>query len=165
MVMQVQRSVKNVRRRPKRTNYVERVRECERGFEPHRTRGFGGFSRRSHALFGSYGGLLDKCNLTSEKYTSALQLFSMSIIQGDDVAGHSISSDPTHTQLCFCNMTKPDCSVESQSRSIYPGQRVEFSAIAIDQSLSGIPTLIHTARHSGQNVTDTLHIKQEKTVP
>ena len=95
MVMQLQRSVKNVRRRPKRTNYVERVRECERGFEPHRTRGFGGFSRRPHALFASYGGLLDKCNLTSEKYTSALQLFTMSIIQGDDVAGHSISSDPT----------------------------------------------------------------------
>ena len=51
MVMQLQRSVKNVRRRPKRTNYVERVRECERGFEPHRTRGFGGFSRRPQAFF------------------------------------------------------------------------------------------------------------------
>ena len=45
-VMQVQRSVKNVRRRPKRTNYVERVRECERGFELHRTHSFGCFSRR-----------------------------------------------------------------------------------------------------------------------
>ena len=56
-------------------------------------------------------------------------------------------------------MTKPDCSVESQSRSIYPGQRVEFIAISIDQSLSGIPTLIHTAKHSGQNVTETTAYK------
>ena len=72
-------------------------------------------------------------------------------------AMHSISSDPT--QFCFCNMTNPDCSVESQSRSIYPGQRVEFSAIAIDQSLLGIPTLIHTAKHSGQNVTETTAYK------
>ena len=38
-----------------------------------------------------YGGLPDKCNLTSDKYTSALQLFSMSIIQGSDVTGHALN--------------------------------------------------------------------------
>ena len=62
------------------------------------------FVNNSAGIRGSvlYGGLLDKCNLTSEKYTSALKLFSMSITQGDNVKGHSISSDPT--QLCFCNI-------------------------------------------------------------
>ena len=46
---------KSVRRRAKRTYYFERVRECERVFEPHRTRGYGRFSRRPHALFASLG--------------------------------------------------------------------------------------------------------------
>ena len=50
----VQRSVKSVRR-AKRTYYVERVRECERIFEPHRTRGYGCFSRRPRVLFASLG--------------------------------------------------------------------------------------------------------------
>ena len=49
--MHVQRSVKSVRR-AKRTHYVER---CERGFAPHRTRGYGRFSRRPRALFASLG--------------------------------------------------------------------------------------------------------------
>ena len=51
----VQRSVKGVRRKAKRTYYVESVRECERVFEPHRMRRYGGFSRRPHALFASLG--------------------------------------------------------------------------------------------------------------
>ena len=53
LVMHVQRSVKSVRRKAKRTHYVERVWECERVFEPHRTRRYGRFSRRPHALFAS----------------------------------------------------------------------------------------------------------------
>ena len=53
-VMHVQQSVKSVRR-AKRTYYVERVRECERVFEPHRTRGYGCFSRRPRVLFASLG--------------------------------------------------------------------------------------------------------------
>ena len=51
--MHVQRSVINVRRRPKRTYYIERVWGCKRGFELHRTQGYGHFSRRPRALFGA----------------------------------------------------------------------------------------------------------------
>ena len=54
-VMHVQRSVKSVRRKAKRTHYVERVRECERVFEPHRTRRYGRLSRPLRALFASLG--------------------------------------------------------------------------------------------------------------
>ena len=55
LVMHVQRSVKSVRRKAKCTHYVERVWECERVFEPHRTQRYGHFSRRPHALFASLG--------------------------------------------------------------------------------------------------------------
>ena len=101
-----------------------------------------------------FGGLLDKCKFQSDKYKSALQLFNMSIIQGNDEMCHSISSDPT--RLCFCNKTEPDCSTVSQSKSIYPGQGVEFSTIAIDQSYSAIPALIHIAMRSGLNVIEII---------
>ena len=54
-VMHVQRSVKSVRRKAKRTHYVERTGGCERVFEPHRTRKYGRSSRRPRALFASLG--------------------------------------------------------------------------------------------------------------
>ena len=53
--MHVQQSVKSGRRKAKCTHYVERVRECERVFELHRTRRYGSFSRRPHAFFASLG--------------------------------------------------------------------------------------------------------------
>ena len=70
--------------------------------------------------------------------------------------GHSISSDPT--QLCFCNRSKLNCKETTQLRSIYPGQQVEVSVIAIDQSVSAIPALIHTTVHSGHilNMSETI---------
>ena len=41
----------------------------------------------------------------------------------------------------------------TQSRSIYPGQQIEVSVVAIDQSNSAIPALIHTTVRSGHNLT------------
>ena len=54
-VMHVQQSVKSVRRKAKRTHYIERVWKCECVFEPHRTRRYSQFSRRPHTLFASLG--------------------------------------------------------------------------------------------------------------
>ena len=54
-VMHVQRSVKSMRRKAKCVYYVERVGECERVFEPHRTQGYGRFSRRPLTLFALLG--------------------------------------------------------------------------------------------------------------
>ena len=48
-------SVKSVRRKAKCTHYVERVQECERVFELHRTQRYGRLSRRPRALFASLG--------------------------------------------------------------------------------------------------------------
>ena len=116
------------------------------------------FENNTAGMRGSvlYGGLLDKCNFTSDKYTSTLQLFNMSILQEHGDKNHSISSYPT--QLCFCNRSKLNCKETAQSRSIYLGQQVEVSVISIDQSGSAIPAVIHTAVRSGQilNMSETI---------
>ena len=110
------------------------------------------FEKNTAGMRGSvlYGGLLNKCSFTSNRYTSILQLFNTSIQQGNSDKRHSISSDPT--QLCFCNMRKWNCTETTQSRSIYPGQQVEVSVVAIDQSHLPIPALIHTTVRSGNNL-------------
>ena len=111
------------------------------------------FEKNAAGIRGSvlYGGLLDKCHFSSNRYTNAWELFNMSILQGNSDKGHSISSDPT--QICFCNKSKLNCTETTQSRSIYPGQQVEVSVVAIDQSVSAIPALIHTTVRSGDNLT------------
>ena len=109
-----------------------------------------------------YGGLLNKCSFTSNRYTSILQLFNTSILQGNSDKGHSISSDPT--QLCFCNMRKWNCTETTQSKSIYPGQQVEVSVVAIDQSGLPVPALIHTAVRSGDNLTVSETISYETRI-
>ena len=103
-----------------------------------------------------FGGLLDKCN-----YTNALELFNMSILQGHADKGHSISSYPT--QLCFCSTNNWNCKETTQSRSIYPGQQVEVSVLAIDQSVSAVPALIHTTVRSGHilNMSETISYETE----
>ena len=107
------------------------------------------FEKNAAGMRGSvlYGGLLNKCHF---RYNSALQLFNTSIVKGNGDKGHSISSDPT--QLCFCNKSKLNCTEATQSKSIYPGQQVEVSVVAIDQSSLTIPALIHTAVRSGDNL-------------
>ena len=110
------------------------------------------FEKNTAGMRGSvlYGGLLNKCSFTSDRYTNALDLFNISILQGNNGKGHSISSDPT--QLCFCNKSKPNCTETTQSRSIYPGQQVEVAVVAIDQSHLPILALIHSTVRSGNNL-------------
>ena len=119
------------------------------------------FEKNTAGMRGSvlYGGLLNKCGFTSDRYTSISELFNMSILKGNGDKGHSISSDPT--QLCFCNKSKWNCKETTQSRSIYPGQQVEVSVFAIDQSNLAIPALIHTAVRSGHNLTVSETISYE----
>ena len=107
------------------------------------------FEKNAAGIRGSvlYGGLLNKCHF---RYNSALQLFNTSIVKGNGDKGHFISSDPT--RLCFCNKSKLNCTEATLSKSIYPGQQVEVSVVAIDQSGSTIPALIHTAVRSGDNL-------------
>ena len=114
------------------------------------------FVNNSAGIRGSvlYGGLLDKCDFTPDWNTSALKLFNKSILHvkiKDDVE-YTISSDPT--QLCFCSSTsKLNCGEVTKTRSIYPGQQIVVSVVAIDQSGSAIPTLIHINVRLGHNLT------------
>ena len=119
------------------------------------------FENNSAGIRGSilYGGLLNKCSFTSDSYTSVLQLFNMSILHTEYDKGHSISSKPT--QLCFCNMTAVNCTGVSQSRSIYPGQEVEVSVVAVDQSGLLVPALIYTEIRSGYNLNMSETISYE----
>ena len=48
-----ERNVKSVWRKAKCTHYIERVQECDRVFEPHRTWRYGSLSRRPRAFFAS----------------------------------------------------------------------------------------------------------------
>ena len=124
------------------------------------------FVNNSARIRGSvlYGGLLEKCNFTSDsdRYTNAMELFSMSIlhVEKKDDMGYSISSDPT--QLCFCDMNKLSCGKITQSRSIYPGQQVVVSVVAVDQSGLAIPTtFIHTNIYS-ENTSETISYETEE---
>ena len=119
------------------------------------------FEKNTARMRGSvlYGGLLNKCNFTSDRYVSTLQVFNPSIQQAKGDKSHSISSDPT--QLCFCNKSKPNCTETTQSRSIYPGQQVEVFVVAIDQLGSTVPALIHTTVRSGDNLTVSETISYE----
>ena len=119
------------------------------------------FEKNTAGVRGSvlYGGLLNKCSFTSGRYTGILQLFNISIVKGNGDKGHSISSDPT--QLCFCNKSIIYCTETTQSRRIYPGQQVEVSVVAIDQSGVTVPALIHTTVRSGINLTVSKTISYE----
>ena len=121
------------------------------------------FVNNSAGIRGSilYGGLLKKCNFTSDRFTSAIELFSRLILHTGRKGntGHSISSDPS--ELCFCNASKLNCKEVKTSRSIYPGQQVAVSVVATDQSGLTIPTLIHTQIQSGHNLTVSETISYE----
>ena len=71
-----------------------------------------GFVNNSAGIRGSvvYGGLLEKCNMSSDRNTIILKFFNMSTLQtqNKDDMGYSTLSDPT--QLCFCNMSGQSCS-------------------------------------------------------
>ena len=84
-----------------------------------------------------YGGMLNKCN--NSYY--ALHLFNSSIKDETKVA--AISSDPV---LCFCTEGGPhdrECDEEKRIDA-FPGQKVNVSVIAVDQTDTPIQTAIHT---------------------
>ena len=94
-----------------------------------------------------YGGMLNKCN-NSHLEEKPLHLFNSSIKDETEVA--AISSDPV---LCFCTEGGPherECN-EEKSISAFPGQKVNVSVIAVDQTNTAILTQIHTDLISDEN--------------
>ena len=93
-----------------------------------------------------YGGMLNLCN-NSYLEENPLHLFNSSIKDETKVA--AISSDPV---LCFCTeggTHERECN-EEKSISAFPGQKVNVSVIAVDQTNTFILTKIHTDLISGE---------------
>ena len=91
-----------------------------------------------------YGGMLNKCNYSySEKYTDTINLFNRSIVHEIYTAETAaISSDPT---MCFCSESGSlECGHKEQNEDRFPGQKVNVSLIAVDQTFTPIQTDIHT---------------------
>ena len=96
-----------------------------------------------------YGGMLNKCN-NSHLEENPLHLF-ISSIKDDGNASEvaAISSDPV---LCFCTKEGPhehECN-EEKSITVFPGQKVNVSVIAVDQTDTPVLTEIHTDLISGE---------------
>ena len=91
-----------------------------------------------------YGGMLNKCYYSySEDYTDTVDLFNRSIIHetytGETAA---ISSDP---RMCFCSEGgSPQCKHKVQNEDRFPGQKLNVSMMAIDQTNTPVHTHIHS---------------------
>ena len=91
-----------------------------------------------------YGGMLNKCNYSySEDYIDTVDLFNTSITHEPyTTETASISSDP---MMCFCSKRgSPQCGRKVQNRDRFPGQKLNVSIIAIDQTNTPVNTDIHT---------------------
>ena len=91
-----------------------------------------------------YGGMLNKCNYSySGEYTDTVDLFNRSITHGthaDETA--AISSDP---MMCFCSEGgSPQCVFKVQNETPFPGQKVNVSIVALDQTYTPTQTDIHS---------------------
>ena len=82
-------SVKSVRRKAKHMHYVERVRECERIFEPHKTWRYGRLSRRPRALFASLSAAVSLILIVLDADFMALRLHLRSVFSSVFVPGSS----------------------------------------------------------------------------
>ena len=102
----------------------------------------GNTARKSGSVL--YGGMLNLCN-NSYLEDNTLHLF-ISSIKDDGNASEvaAISSNPV---LCFCTeggTHEPGCN-KTESIGVFPGQKVNVSVIAFDQTDTPIETEIHTA--------------------
>ena len=91
-----------------------------------------------------YGGMLNLCN---NNYT--LHIFNSSIKDETKTKVAAISSNPV---LCFCTeggTHEPGCN-KTESIGVFPGQKLNVSVIAFDQTDTPIETEIHTALISGE---------------
>ena len=75
-----------------------------------------------------YGGAIDDCQLTGSEDTG--EVFNVSQY-GSDNTTSSISSDPFC--ICLYENNYPDCSKSMKALSIYPGETIQLSVVAVGQ--------------------------------
>ena len=104
-----------------------------------------------------YGGSIDQCNLNFINQSLPSNDFFIAYgcpksgevfnyITRSDEPSLYISSDPLY--ICTCEHGKPDCSVFSITRSVYPGGRIEVPVIAYGHRNGTTPAVIHITPES-----------------
>ena len=72
-----------------------------------------------------YGGAIDDCQLTGSEGAGEVSQYE------SDNTTSSISSDPF--RICLCENNYPDCSKSKKALSIYPGETIQLSVVAVGQ--------------------------------
>ena len=83
--------------------YVERVRECEHVFEPHRMQGYGRFSRRPCTLFALVGAAA--LSRTHRSLHSVVAAFTRSIFSSIFTPGFQLFLPHSHPNFCHFDVT------------------------------------------------------------
>ena len=119
-----------------------------------------------------YGGSVDHCSLNFINQSLPSKIDNITIyrcpksgevfnyITSSHEKSLDISSDPLY--ICICEDGKPDCSVSSITRSVYPGGSIEVPIIAYGQRNGTTPAVIHITSGSKiefDNLENTQSIK------
>ena len=108
------------------------------------------FNNNSADTAGSvlYGGTIDSCKLTHGLDSG--EVFDKLVQYEDDNTTSAISSDPF--LVCPCDMNNhPDCNQEMyKTLSVYPGETLQLSVVAIGQRNGTVPALIRSRISTGR---------------
>ena len=96
-----------------------------------------------------YGGAIDDCELFGSMYPySSSRVFNMLIQYEDDKMTSSISSDPF--RVCLCENNSPNCNKLNETLSVYPGETVQVSVVAIGQRDGIVPAAVRSHIDKGR---------------
>ena len=98
----------------------------------------GNTARKSGSIL--YGGMLNKCNC-SHSGNCTQHLFNNS--NKDEATAHEIAAISSDPVLCFCTGGGSRKCKEEEHINAFPGQKVNVSVIAVDQTGTPILTAIH----------------------
>ena len=129
-----------------------------------------------------YGGTIDHCKLTHglDSYSSG-QVFNMIVHNKDPDYNttSNISSDPFY--MCSCKNNYPNCSMTETwygsrydfPRTVYPGETIQFSVVAIGQRNGKLPSTVRStistknsgfenvnAKPAGAHLRDSQYLQQ-----
>ena len=128
------------------------------------------FKNNSAAVAGSvlYGGTIDNCKLTHglDSHSSG-EVFDMIVHNKDSDYNttSNISSDPFY--MCSCKNNYPDCSMTETwygsrydfPRTVYPGETIQFSVVAIGQRNGKLPSTVRSTISSKNSGFETANVK------
>ena len=82
-----------------------------------------------------YGGLLNRCTLTTDPQTTGMTYFK-EISSFPDVLDSSVTSEAM--QLCICSDLELNCSVTGVTMTVFKGQTIELNMTSVDQASQSV---------------------------